>query len=103
MVEIRWTLQSLEDIENIAQFISRDSERFARIQVERFFQAEEIICEHPKAGRIVPEIGNNGVREIILGNYRLIYYIINDIRIDVLTIHHSKRELKNNPAIKKIK
>ena len=103
MVEIRWTLQSLEDIENIAQFISRESERFARIQVERFFQAEEIISEHPKAGRIVPEIGNNGVREIILGNYRLIYYIINDIRIDVLTIHHSKRELKNNPAIKKIK
>jgi len=33
------------------------------------------------------------IRELIEGNYRIIYLIINDERIDILTVHHSARDL----------
>lgn len=97
MVEINWTPQSLYDIDNIAEFIARDSVKYANVQTQRFFDAVEILNTHPKAGRIVPEISDYKIREIISGNYRIVYKILNKNRIDILTIHHSKRLLSNHP------
>ncbi|HCN82048.1 MAG TPA: type II toxin-antitoxin system RelE/ParE family toxin [Sphingobacteriaceae bacterium] len=103
MVEVNWTFQSVNDIENIADFISKDSERYAQIQVQRFFEAAEILHTNPEAGRIVPELNNQLIREVILGNYRIIYTLIAKDLIHILTVHHSKRLLSNNPAFQKNK
>ena len=101
MVKVNWTLQSVSDIENIANFIAQDSERYAQIQVYRFFEATEILETNPQVGRIVPELNNQDIRELILGNYRIIYHIVTTVLIDILTVHHSKRLLSNNPAFQK--
>lgn len=93
MVEITWTGQALKDIENIAQFIAKDSEKFARLQVSRFFNRTLLLQTFPNAGRIVPELNNPAIRELIQGNYRIIYKIISDIQVDILTVHHSRRQL----------
>jgi toxin ParE1/3/4 len=98
--EVRWTLSALEDIENIAEFIAKDSKHWAFIQVEKFFLRSEILETHPLAGRVVPEIGNESIRELIEGNYRIIYSIVSDIRVDILTIHQSHRLLANNPMFR---
>ena len=94
MVEIRWTNQSLDDIENIAQFIAKDSVRYAEIQVSELFNAVLILEKLPKTGRVVPEIGEINLRELIVGNYRIIYSLKSTHSIDILTIHHTKRVLK---------
>jgi toxin ParE1/3/4 len=96
-VEVRWTLYSLSDIENIAEYISKDSPFYARVQVQRFFDRAEILETHPNAGRVVPEIGKEEIRELIEGNYRLIYRVISDNRVDILTVYHSSRLFENNP------
>jgi toxin ParE1/3/4 len=100
MVEVRWTAQSLEDINNISEFIAKDSEKYASIQVKRFFELAEILEHQPTSGRVVPEFQDETLRELILGNYRLIYLIVSKTRIDILTVHHSRRLLLNNPAFK---
>jgi toxin ParE1/3/4 len=102
MVEVKWTNQSLEDIHNIGEYIATDSEKFAAIQVEKFFEKAEMLSKYPKIGRIVPEIGRQDIRELISGNYRIIYKIISNQRIDILTIHHGARLLSNTAAFKKI-
>lgn len=89
MVEINWTQQSIDDIENVAQFIAKDSHRFAQIQTERFFEYTVILEKHPRAGKMVPEINKSNIRELILGNYRIVYKIISSKKIDILSIHHS--------------
>jgi toxin ParE1/3/4 len=94
-------MQSLNDIDNIADFISKDSERYAQIQVNRFFETTRILETNPEVGRIVPELSNHVIREIILGNYRIIYRIVTTDLIDILTVHHSKRLLSNNPLFRK--
>jgi toxin ParE1/3/4 len=98
MVEIKWTQQSIEDINNIADYIAKDSVKFANLQVERIFERVEILKSTPLSGRIVPEINNLKIRELILGNYRIIYKVLNKRRIDILTVHHSARLLSNSPA-----
>jgi hypothetical protein len=37
-VEVRWTLQTLEYIDLIAEFITKDSHFYAQVQTERFFE-----------------------------------------------------------------
>jgi toxin ParE1/3/4 len=96
MAEIRWTDQALLDIENIAEFIAKDSETYAKIMVERFFEEAEILENFPLSGRIVPELNDKNIREIIFGNYRIIYRVFTKSAVDILTIHHSSRLIRNN-------
>jgi plasmid stabilization system protein ParE len=42
-------------------------------------------------GRVVPEINNDSIRELLVYSYRLVYQISQDNEIQVLTLFHSKR------------
>ena len=72
MVTIIWIDQAIEDIDNIAEYISQDSIKYASITVDKIFRRAEILKDHPKAGRIVPETNKESIRELIEGNYRII-------------------------------
>jgi addiction module RelE/StbE family toxin len=100
MARVRWTPQSLNDIEHIAEYIARDSQVYASIQTERFFEAVKVLEDQIKAGRIVPEISEDSIREIILGYYRIIYRVVNDDQADVLTVHHSRIDPESNTILK---
>jgi len=99
--EIKWTLHALQDIESIAEFIAQDSEHFASIQIDKFFIRSQILEQFPLAGRMVPELGDEQIRELIEGNYRIIYRVVSESRVDILTIHQSYQLLSNNPLFKK--
>lgn len=103
MVEVKWTLQSIEDIERIADYIAKDSLHYADLQVLRFFESAEVLEQFPKIGRIVPELKNKNLREIIIGPYRLIYLLKSPTKIDVLTVHHSKKRLAPQRLRKELK
>ena len=99
MAEVRWTDLAIDDINNIAEFISKDSLAFAQIQTERFFERAKILETQPLVGRIVPELHDEWIREFVMGNYRLIYLVVSKHIILILTVHHSQRLLSNNPGI----
>ena len=93
MVRLNWTFQAKDDLKAIAEYISRDSKRYAKLQVIRLKNRTRILKNQVRAGKIVPEIDKENIRELIEGNYRIIYKIVKDNRIDILTIHHSARDL----------
>ncbi len=95
MVRIKWLISAKNDLKEIFDFISYDSKRYAELQVQRIFDRTEILKIFPKAGKIVEETNDVSVREIIEGNYRIIYRIINEKRVDILLVHHGARDLKN--------
>jgi len=49
---------------------------------------------HIRIGKMTPEFEHPNVRELVEGNYRIIYYIANENRVDILTVHHSARDLQ---------
>lgn len=59
---------------------------------DRAFHATDRLAELPRSGRIVPELEIENIREIILGNYRLIYRVRED-QVQILTVHHGARLL----------
>ncbi len=93
MVRLNWTFQAKDDLKAIAEYISRDSKRYAKLQVIRIKNRTRILKTQVRSGKIVPEINKENIRELIEGNYRIIYKTVKDNRIDILTIHHSARDL----------
>lgn len=93
MVQINWTAQAKNDLKSIAEFISKDSKEYARLQVLRIRQRAKILMLQMYSGKIVSEMNNQNLRELIEGSYRIIYRIVNDKRIDILTVYHSARDL----------
>ena len=93
MVRLNWTEQSINDLSNIAEYISKDSVKYAAIQIRRIREKAQLLKKQPELGRVVPETQNEKIRELILGNYRIIYYIAGDTQINILTVHHSARRL----------
>ena len=101
MVKINWTNFALQDLNEIADFISKDSVRYAQMTVKYLFESPTLLKTHPKAGRIVPEFKEENLRELIRGSYRIVYRIVDKNRIDILTVHHSARLFKNSPLFNK--
>jgi addiction module RelE/StbE family toxin len=92
MAQVEWTPQALDDLDAICLFIARDAPQVAAVFADRAFRATDRLANYPRSGRIVPELAVENIREIILGNYRLIYRIRQD-QVQVVTVHHGARRL----------
>lgn len=93
MVQINWLNSAKIDLKDIYDYIAIDSKRYARLQVEKIKQSTNILKNQPNLGKVVSEIENPDIRELIEGNYRIIYRIVNLKMIHILMIHHSARDL----------
>lgn len=78
MGKVIWSPSAIEDVNSIAEFISRDSVDQAALFVARLIEATDRLQEYPRSGRVIPEIGNQSCREIIYGSYRIMYRLEND-------------------------
>lgn len=100
MAELIWAPSALKAIDEIATYISKDSIAAAENIVSLIFERAEVLANHPHFGKPVPELNNNRFREIPVSRYRIIYQLVSDNEIHILTVHHQSRLLENNPSIK---
>ena len=96
MVKIVWTELSILDLKEIFDYIAVNSDRYATITSNKIYQRAQVIADNPFLGKIVAEFNENSIRELIEGNYRIIYRIKSEIQVDILRIYHSARLLKRN-------
>ena len=58
MVTVKWTKNALEELDEIARYISRDSPKFAKILINQIFEIARHLEQFLKLVRIVPEYNN---------------------------------------------
>jgi toxin ParE1/3/4 len=92
MEKIIWTEQARDDLKIIYEYIYKDSPKYADITIDNIIQITERLKIFPYSGRVVPELRNEYIREIIYGNYRIIYHIVSD-KVYILTVYHSTMQL----------
>jgi len=92
-MKLRWTLRARRDLEEIGTYISRDSPAAARRWIERLRDRARKAAQAPQAGRVVPEIERENVREVLLRSYRIVYRVGRDF-IEVLTVFEGHRLLR---------
>jgi len=91
-MKIVWSPRSKTQLMDIAEYIAFDKPGAAHKWLENIFQEVEKIKLFPKSGRKVPEINQEKIREIIFGNYRIIYKIDKDVLI-ITSVRHGKQLL----------
>lgn len=92
MAQVRWSLTAGNDLQDIENFIARDSVLHAVAFVDRIIEFTETLLKNPRIGRIVPEFSRDDLREVIFRNYRIVY-LLQDDRIFILRVVHGSRDL----------
>ncbi len=90
-----WSPLAVDRASEIANYIATDKPSAAEKWVNTVFSKVEQLKSSPEIGRIVPEINDSRFRELIYGNYRIIYRIEKK-QISILTIRHGKQILPIN-------
>jgi toxin ParE1/3/4 len=93
VIRLLWSPQAVEDVEAIRAFVARDSEHYANLLVERIVAAVDRLDSFPLSGRVVPEVGDELLREVVYGNYRIVYRVQPAV-VEIVTVFHSARLLR---------
>ncbi|SCM83690.1 Addiction module toxin, RelE/StbE family [uncultured Sporomusa sp.] len=88
---VKWSEPAKRDLKQIHDFIARDSERYAKKVAMDFVTRSEALQSFPKMGRIIPELDDPSIRELLIYSYRLIYRITLG-QVEILAIVHVRRE-----------
>ncbi len=91
-MKLTWSPLAIERVSEIAEYIAQDKPTAAEKWVDKIFNLVERLSEFPESGRVVPEMNNKMFREIISGNYRIIYKHKKS-EILILTVRHGKQIL----------
>jgi toxin ParE1/3/4 len=93
-MKIRWTQEALDRLLNIEAFISIDSpERAIKFIDDIIDHTEKILSDRIRLRRMVPEISNPEVRELLFKKYRIVYRL-NKNQVEILTVFEGHRLLR---------
>ncbi|WP_257670907.1 type II toxin-antitoxin system RelE/ParE family toxin [Parapedobacter tibetensis] len=102
MAEVIWTDNAIADLDDIGEYIAKESVRYAELTISKLFSAPDILEKYPRRGHIVPEFMDESIRQLMVGNYRIVYQLAGD-QVNILTVHHGKRLISNTRHFKKKK
>ena len=94
MADLIWSDEAVADLEATLAYIARSSPRYAAVVVGRLVDAVERLVEFPESGRIVPELEDPTIREVVHGSYRIVYELRgggSEQRVEILTVFHGSR------------
>ncbi|MBW1982784.1 MAG: type II toxin-antitoxin system RelE/ParE family toxin [Deltaproteobacteria bacterium] len=95
MGQIKWTERASSNLQAIFEYISKDSKIYAARFVKALIAATRKLERMPRCGREVPELENPELREVIYGNYRIIYRIAgSEDNIEILAVIHGARDIR---------
>ncbi len=87
---VYWTERAKSHLRSIYEYIAKDSGHYAQLTVDKLTSRSKQIAEFPKSGRKIAEYDNENIRELIEGNYRIIYRIL-PTEIHVIAVVHAAR------------
>ena len=93
MARIIWSRQASEDLHDIIEYISRDSPTTARRFARKLIARVDLLKRLPLTGGFVLEDATRTYRELIQGNYRIIYRSDGNV-VFIVTVRHAARLLR---------
>lgn len=94
-MKIIWTPLARDQVHEISNYIAYDNPSAARKWAKTILKKVKQLKDFPEIGRIVPEFNDTDIREIIFGNYRIIY-VLKKQSVAILTVRHGRRLLSSD-------
>jgi toxin ParE1/3/4 len=92
-MKVVWTAQAWERLLEIETFIAEDAPGAATKLVDRLISRADALPHHPDRGRRLPEMSASGLRELVVGNYRIVYRRGSQV-VEILTVFEGHRLLR---------
>jgi toxin ParE1/3/4 len=92
-VKVLWTSESLRKLDEIERFIAQNNPERASAFIDQLLEKGDLIGSFPDVGRVVPELARSEIREILFGNYRVVYRRT-PAHIEILTVFEGHRSLR---------
>ena len=93
-MRIIWSWQSLDDLEAIRDYVARDAPVAAQRLIETLYAKADSLGDHPRSGSLVEEDTRRIYRQLLHGNYRIIYRIDSEAQVvRIVTVIHAARLL----------
>jgi plasmid stabilization system protein ParE len=89
---IVWRDSAKEDFRDVLHYLSRYPTAYVDTWTEDLARKLRLLEAFPEMGRIVPEKEISHFREILIGNYRLLYIYLNN-SITIVAIRHQSSQL----------
>ena len=89
---VAWAETAADDLEQVSNYIARDSPRYAAAFVREVLDAARSLTDLAERGRIVPEFGDADIRELLVRSYRLSYHLGPDV-VSIIGFIHGARDL----------
>lgn len=93
MARIVWSSVARDDIKALVAFIKADSPGYAQTFGLHIQHRVEQLRQFPESGRKVPEDKCGIYRELVVGNYRVVYRVDGDT-VTIVTLIHGARLLQ---------
>jgi toxin ParE1/3/4 len=98
-MRVVWTEQAFLRLAEIEDFISIDNPPAAIRLIARLMEKAEALVEFPQMGRQVPEAPGSNLRELIEGNYRIVYRVQHRV-VEIITVFEAHRLLPDDDLTK---
>jgi toxin ParE1/3/4 len=89
-VKVRWTVSARADLLEVVEYVFAENPDAAVRMRSRIRHSTRHLVEHPEIGRIVPELGDPTLRELVIPPYRVVYLVLSD-EFHIMGVIHSKR------------
>jgi len=86
-----WSLEALDDLERMREYIARDSPYYADLFVSSVFEVTDRLAAYPFSGRKIPEFNRESSRETSYGSCRIMYEVEQDLVIIVSLVHAARQ------------
>jgi len=93
-MKVVWSSEALGKLDEIERFIAQDNHRKADAFIDRLLEKGDSIASFPEMGRVVPELSRSDIREVLVGNYRIVYRTT-PVQIVILTVFEGHRALRS--------
>lgn len=93
MAKIVWSLRASLHLLDIGSYIAGDSEEAAVRTIAKLYQGVDRLARLPYSGRFVPEDRQKRYREVLIGNYRVVYRVVGS-ECRILAVVHGRRNMR---------
>lgn len=92
---IIWSEQAVKKLQSIYDYIYQDSPYQAQKVVDQILDCVEPLKRFPQMGARVRELSQHDLRELTKYEYRIVYQILDNSEIQIVTIIHSRQDFRS--------
>jgi len=95
-MNIIWSPTARTKIREILEYVAEHNPDAALRLIDQFEVKVENLKENPKTGRVVPELRDENIRELVVHKHYGIIYELSSGTIEILTVRHFRQSFSSS-------